>query len=308
MRIAGFLTTCVFLIAFHAVPALGASTLLTPMDDAELDDVRGQSGIALAISDLKLYLFDDGIAFEDTEDNNRIHLNGIMVSINRFTTHLPFTMRVYQNQWDYAMIGLEAIRYDWLDMAPLEMNLDLYVTNFAFYDATADTLSELGSLYVAGFSPSEFALYVAPISSIQHEPTSGVGFQVETRLEIEEFRWVYNEDADELRFAGIHLAGSFDPSGDDYTDPDTWTPEGRFAIGSIDPRDEESAPFNPAPAAFHVVKDESHPNEWAMLRIQLPETRGSVRIAETEMGGANFGPVIIDGFRAHHLQVDLVPW
>lgn len=304
-------TIAVFLLAclLCLLPPSSAFALV-PLDDADLDDVRGQSGIALAIDDLKVYFFDSGLSIEDTEDNNRINLFDTMVSINRLTTTFGFTLRVYQNQWDYSMIALEALRFEGLDMPALEMNMRVDVMDFSFYDATAATTSSLGSLHAAGFSPSEFALYAAPLSSIQNSATSGVGFQLETRLEIEEFRWVYNDDNDELRFGGLHMAGWFDPTGNDYTDPDTWTPDGRFVIGSIDPRDEASAPFDASPATFHVVNADAafDTYERGLLRIQLPETQGSIRIAETELGGSSFGPVIIDGVHAHHLQVDLVPW
>ena len=312
MRIAGILAICLFCVAPSLPPVHSAP--LVPLDDAALDDVRGQSGIAFAIDGLKIYSFDTGFAIEDTTDNNTIILFDVMSGIDRLTTNLGITLRVYQNQHDYAMIALEALRFEGLDMPAIEMDMRVDVMDFSFYDA-AGTTSKLGSLHVAGFSPSEFALYAAPVGTIWQQAGSGVGFQVETRLEIEEFRWVYNDDAEELRIGGMHLVGSFqDNPLDDYTDPTSWIPDGRFAIGRIDPREHDPDPLfdpaNPAPASFHGLKADpaDDPFERGFLRIQLPETRGSLRIEEMELGDKNFGPVIIDGFRAHHLQVDLVPW
>lgn len=317
MRTSGFiLWICLFCLS-PPLSGTALSAALVPLDDAELADVRGQSGIAIAIDRLKIYYFDDGLAISDTVDgvdytnNNRLGFYDIMISINRLTTNFGFTLRVYQNQWYYTMVALEALRYEGLDMPAIDMNMDVYVLDFAFYDAATATTSELGGLYVAGFSPSEFALYAAPLGSIQNSAAgiarTGLGFQLETRLEIDEFRWEYNDNADELRFGGMQMTGWFDPSGNDYTDPNTWTADGRFVIGRMDPRDEESGSFVAAPATFHVVEDTSDPFDRSFLRIQLP-MEGSIRIAETDFGAKTFGPAVIDGIYVHHLQVDLYPW
>jgi len=283
------------------------ASLPLPMNDAELDDVRGQSGIAVAISDLKVYLFDDGLSIEDTTDLNRIELRDAKLFIH-LETNIPFTLRIYQNQWNYSMIALEAIRYPGIDLPALEMDIDAHVNDFSFFDADTSTAISLGSLHVTGFSPSEFGLYAAPLATMQHQAVSGIGFQLEARLNIEEFRWIYNEDGEQLGFTDLYLANSF-LAGDDYTDPDTWIPDGRFAIGRIDPRDDDLGfdSTRPAPATFHVVEDPLDAYNRSFLRVQLP-MEGSLRIAETELGGKNFGPVIIDGFHAHHFQVDMVPW
>jgi hypothetical protein len=348
MRNSGWYMICLFSLIVPLAASVSSASTLVPMDDAELDDVRGRSGLAVIISDLRFYVFMDGIGLEDTTTGNQLRLDNLIFSSGtghpmRFNAREPITFRIYQREavpgggsdlMDYPILALECLRWNpgWdLDLydpgvgPAWEQEVAMDVMRFTFYDADSASSDpkpvehNLGSLRLAGVSPSEFAFYAVPLGSLPTgtPESTGLGFQFETRMEIEEFRWGYNNvepgdwhynrgPNDTLRIGGFSIAGGFADT--DYLNPDDWEPSGRFVIGRLDPRAQDPDPlFEPAPATLLVVRDEGDPNKRPVLQMHLP-MEGSIRMAEIDFDGKNFGPAIIDGINVHHLQVDFIPW
>lgn len=379
MRFTRFLLST-FLFFLLAGPAGGTQSLsgLEPMDDAALDSVQGQSGLAFAVSNVKIFKHIESVGWEATPDASpaspagnpppsQLWLTGITFSDGkcgpmRFNSIEPMIFRPFQNDDGLSMYGLENLSLagsleeqgvvqelrrvlreglldpvvdaaaiarieDYLDLiekngyAAWEMDVAIDVDDFSFREwddsegCYGDSQS-MGSLHLSGLALQEFAIYVTPISALEHVygtdlRGSGIAFHFETRAKLDEFRWEYNDLDDELRFAGTYFVGGFDEygmdgTGDVYEDPATWRPAQRFKIGNLNPRDREAAGFDPAIATFGVVTDPADANR-GYIQMQLP-MQGSIRMEEVTFGDKNFGPNIIDNLHVHHLQVDFIPW
>lgn len=298
MRATRFVITCLFLL----FPALSA-TAMEPMNEAEMDSVQAQSGIAIALDNIQIYNH-SGWAYEDTSlAANKIEFKD-MASYMILDTRNPLTFRVMINPNDVAMMELTGQPSIWM-----EMNTN----DFFFAD------KDMGSLHLSLRPPDgnrmgfieEFALYVAPLGTQADFTGDGIAFQLEARSGLEEFRWDYNQaDADEFRLGGVHMAGSFTDTDSIDTDPATWAPQGHFRIGNLNAY-ETTNPLGPG--TFQIVQDETDP-DYAFIRMNLP-MEGSVRIeeigmfADPENDGTfvqdDFGPMIVDGMRVDHFQMDI---
>ena len=282
MSVVRYATTCLvcLLLAFPAAA-------LERMDDSDLDEVKAQSGIAIALSDVRIYKHKSDIAYRDTErhGNSMVFENIVFSNGNqgpmRFNTPQPVTLRMLSNS-ERPIVAIEAPHWQ------QEVAIDVH--NFVFCEQS------LGSLHLSGFSPSEFALYASPLNNIR----GGIGFQLEAKAQVDELRWQYNRssgEGDAAYIRGFHMAGSFVHEGDVPEDPSTWQAQDRFAIGDLNPYGESQF----LPAEFSMGGNPGR----AYIELRMP-MEGSVRMEEIRMGSHDMGPIIIDGMRVHELTVEFV--
>ena len=265
-----------------------SAAALEPADDADLDSIKARSGIAIAVSDVELYGQKTYRAMADTTtDESRIALEDTAFYY-RFNALEPVYLRVFQNQHGFAMAGLEALAEN--DGAAWAQEMVVESEALVLDD------HDLGSLHLADLSPEAFAVYTAPLGdNSDYSGESGVAFQYETRTKMEEFRWQYNESGNDGVFSlgNAYAAREFDDAGN---------PKGLFAVGSMDPRNENGGEFEPATFRAHQ-DDQGRP----FMRMNMP-MEGSIRIEEVEMGGHEIGPVRLEDMEIHHLEVDFIPW
>ncbi|RJP37495.1 MAG: hypothetical protein C4548_14270 [Desulfobacteraceae bacterium] len=305
MRVTGLMMVC--LICF--MPVLLSAASLEPMSDAAMDGIVGQYGIAVGLDNVQIYSH-GGWAYEatDGDGSRKIEFNDTASYLILDTNH-PLAVQVFQNPDGVSMLGIIALSPD--DDPALEVFLLINTEDLVFCDEA------MGSLHLRGLPRGpdnpvgfmeEFALLLAPRGAQGVFEGDGMAFQLEFKSGIDELSWDYNKSADDqLRFGGVYMVGQFDDV--DYTNPANWDPQGRFAVGNLNPNGDGS---DITAATFHVAQD----TEGAFVRLNLP-MQGSIRMEEIEMytdadnlgiySPADFGPIIIDGMTAHHFQVDFRP-
>ena len=292
-----------FLIGFLVCSLLALSAMaLEPMGEAEMDSVQAQSGIAIGLDNIQVYR-QSGWAYEATSGGDNADANKKIeffdsASYLILNTRNPITFRVIQNPDGHAMMELTGQSSIWM-----EQNINAF--SFAGED--------MGSLHMSLRPPTEdrmgfmeeFLLYVAPHGVFFVDEGDGIAFQLELRSDLEELLWDYNKDEDDAFWLrGVQLADTFDEEGNPG--------DGRFMIGNLDAYDNGSAID---PATFQVVPDTEAPEGegYAMLRLNLP-MEGSARIDEIGIytdpdddgtfAQDDFGPMVIDNMKVHHLQID----
>lgn len=151
----------------------------------------------------------------------------------------------------------------------------------------------LGSLNVDALSmgPSVYRLGA-------HADGTGGGYDFDytTSAYAQAFRYTYNTVPETLTLSGIHLVNSATGAADNPADPTTWSFTGAgnfFRIGNIDSSD---------PAKVDVVSDST--TGVTSLVLSLP-IEGSLRVENVVFGGNSFGPVAIDGIKAHRLTIQI---
>lgn len=294
MRAIGFLTA--FLVCFWLAPLAKA---MEPMGEAEMDNVRAQSGIALGIENVQIYS-QDGWGYRDTSGDATRTIEFFDAASYMFVdTRNPLTLRVMQNPDGKAMLEITGQPSIWMQE---------HINAFSFIDR------DLGSLHTNLRPPDEeeghmgfmeeFLFYVAPHGVFVVDGGDGIAYQLELRSRVEEFLWDYNqEDDDAFWLRGVRMADTFDAEDN---------PVGRFMIGNLDAYENDS---DIGPATFQVVPDTEAPEGegYAMLRLNLP-MEGSARIDEIGIytdpdddgtfAQDDFGPMVIDNMKVHHLQID----
>lgn len=313
MRASVFMIAC--LICFWPAASVLA---LEPMDEAAMDSVQAQSGIAIGIDNVQVYNY-SGWGYEATsgDGNKRIEF-GNTASYLILNSRNPLTFRVMQNPDGVAMMELTGQPSVWL-----EMNTN----DFSFVD------QDMGSLHLSLRPPEvgrmgfmeEFLLYVAPLGTQDDFTGDGLAFQLEARSGIEEFRWDYSDTEEDFWFSSAYMAGTF-ADNTELLAPANWDPQGHFRIGNLNAYESRDM----GPATFQIVPDEDDTlNEgYARIRLNMP-MEGSARVHEIgmntiddqgpqpppgwpdqpapnpiEFAADDFGPMIIDGMEIHHLQVD----
>jgi len=311
-RLCFFLSWIVLFWLVVALPQPAAA--LEPMSEASMDGVQAQSGIAVGLSNVGIYNATEQFYYEDTTDTGSKIVFANSTAIVRLDPDhpvYPLIIRTFKNIDGMPLVGFEWYGED--DNPALRVYLEMNTENIAFSG------EDLGSLHIASPYPDgnrlglmeEFALYAAPFNALDnlenfnpdlHEGDGGIGFQLETRTGLEEFRWDYNkQEDDEFYLRGLQMAGEFAETG----------PEGHFRIGYLAPYANDS---EIGPATFQVLSDE----ESGFVRLNLP-MEGSVRVDEIGMytiddndnyvapEGDGFGPMIIDDMQVHHFQLDFRP-
>jgi hypothetical protein len=106
---------------------------------------------------------------------------------------------------------------------------------------------------------------------------------------------IYNYNTtNALAFTGIHFFGTTVVGAPE--NPSTWTSyPGVFQIGDI-------AGGNPAQMNIGSTADGSS----TAMQFQLPMA-GSIRVGDVNFGGADFGPLALDGLNVHRLTIQFHP-
>lgn len=121
------------MLATSVAVASQASAGLEPMDDADLDSVRAQAGMAIAFDDVKIFGHTDYVILEATPEAsatstgdpppNRLRLTGITFSGGcdpddyypagpmRFNSLEPMTFKIFKNENDLPLFGFENLSY-----------------------------------------------------------------------------------------------------------------------------------------------------------------------------------------------------
>lgn len=260
---------------------------LQPMADRDLAGVSGAGGISIGIGDLSLYLHTETLSYTDTDTGNAFSLEGITLSggDQQFATfavgnvdtngdglYSPLTLDVETGDAAYGAPVLRIEALDWLQA------VNIHVDALYFCEAS------LGSLDMGVIERPTFYWLLGA-----HD--DGIDFESGQRLSIGSLQYTYNTLGDLFALDGIYLGASDDGAPED---PTTWEMTGVFQIGALTEGN---------PATFDVGQGD---DGLVTVSLNLPMS-GSLRVANVQWGGTDFGPVAIDGIQVHRLTVQLVP-
>lgn len=301
----------VFAFAFSLFFTPGtARAQMSQLSDGELRGITGQSGLSISLNGAaKIYL--GSYKFSDTETSpNWIELYNVTVddgagggfsfstpgSDFTGTTALdPNTTDVGTNSSGQTIVSIRDTSHmnpRWYKVGDFGLNCYSPVDSLYHYQS-------LGSL-------SLDALQMGPSVSHYGSQTvnNGIIFDYQTAISASALTYTYNTGYTDntsgtpviippasLNLSGLHIAGL---ATGDPTDPTAWAYSGTFNIGDI----------STMPAAMDVGTDTS--NNKTSLYLSLPMS-GSVRVAEVNFGGQNFGPIAIDGIQVHRLNLKFTP-
>ena len=135
------------------------------------------------------------------------------------------------------------------------------------------------------------------------ETSSGIEMSMNLRIDIDEIKSIFGTGSDDYNhFYGIHISGS--ASGDD-NDPSTWTYSQSFQIGNIGSG--KIPYFLSSPIEYRDYTS----NDFAAIDIK-PESitmnlplKGSLRIEKAQIGGTDFGPIILDDIYLPFMKFEL---
>jgi len=276
---------------------------MTALGDGELASVHAGSGVSLYIAGTALINV-GSIWFQDTDTGNRIEFNNIVWGNGSgggfsFATPAddPFTSDVGTNAAGQTIVD----QHDSTQVSPrtfsanlhfLEYSLGAYSYDPGYYDPVLDIhdyitnyiVQDLGSLNVSGIVSTENNLMIGA--------HGGIDFQYNANIAIGSALYNYNT-TNALAFTGIHFFGTGTGAPEDP--PNTWTYSGTFQIGNM-------AGSNPA--QIDVGTDTT--TGFTQIKLELPMT-GSIRVEDVNFGGADFGPLALDGLNVHRLTIQINP-
>ncbi|MCF8036404.1 MAG: hypothetical protein K9K62_06005 [Desulfobacteraceae bacterium] len=317
MKIARFFAlACAVFLWCTPVPAMES------LSNTEMDEVRAGAGVSLSLTNLRIYRYDEYMAYravdgDPTHGDTLLQLSNILYNDNdtgswwqlndqisgaTFHTKQPVTIDVFNNAhsaetrpmlalqmpeyWQEKYVITESLTFAGVEMGPANINYPIDEGN-----------------------PSSFALYTTPLDS-------GIGLQLEFGTVFEQFqlRYRYNQRAllpdqqDFLTIGDLHIGGYIDGSGN---------VAGNFQIGDLNPRG--SGEYNPMEIhvaeevrTYHQGTDQEYSQRVSFLRLEMP-MEGCIRLGTMQIGpnyGAQnpteFGPIHVDGIKAHRLTVDLI--
>gem|GEM_PF-1032764 len=267
--------------------------------DEALGQVTAQAGITYNYGDFGVHVGIGSYRFSDTDSSPRN-----WIEFNNVTISGPGGYFLLDCPQDYPMTidvatsttiddqGLTFIEYQMSDHVNRR---DWSVGNFVFCN------QDLGSIT---FDTSTVDPAVFRVSSHRETGSSGIDFEYLFRWRTQDFTYAYNTSGGSLHVAGLHLA---ETAGGDPSDPSTWTFTGPFRVGdlyggTIDTDNDPSNQAHANPATFDVatVDDKTY------VLVNLP-LKGSIRMEGVSMNGMDFGPVAIDGIKAHVLSIKINP-
>jgi hypothetical protein len=299
----GFLFLLVALLS--AAPSRAAG--LVNLKDAELANVTGQAGISIGL-DLSMNYSLPVLKFSDTSAvPNWLEFKNFTISDGSggpfvVTTYQggtlagsdPVTVDVGTNSSGHTLISY----YDSSQVSPRWYSAELW-----FGDA-AGPETFLGNLHLDGLSQGPS---LAHVGAHADGTGGGLDFDYKTSLSAQALRYTYNSALETLALSGIHLAGAgsaitynmngfpLDPSKWTLNDPTAWTYTGNFKIGDIGAGH---------PAKVDVVTDTT--SGITSIYQSLP-MQGTLRVANVNFGGNDFGPIAIDGINVQRLTVKMTP-
>jgi hypothetical protein len=265
---AGLFFLCILL-------ALPFASGMTALGDRDLAAIRG-SGVALDITGTA-YVNVGSFWYQDTDTGSKIELDNIVWgdgSGGGFSIATPagdpFTLNVGTSAAGQTLIDL----HDSTQVSPRTFSADLIFCG-----------QPLGSLKVSDIVRTGNNLLIGA--------NGGVEFEYQSNIAIGSALYNYNT-TNALALTGIHFFGTTVVGAPE--NPSTWTSyPGVFQIGDI-------AGGNPAQFIIGSTADNS---STAML-LGLPMT-GSIRVQDVNFGGADLGPLALDGLNVHRLAIVMHP-
>lgn len=294
---------CIFILSLFLTPGT-VRAQISQLSDEVLSGISGQAGLSIMLSGSELIHF-NLISFSDTQINpNWIQLydfnidNGAGGAFSFATLWDPLANPVVlqPNTIDVAtdnsgrtfitMVDTSQMNPRWYSVGNLVLNY------YSDADSAYIALS-LGSLNLDALSqgPSVYQLWA-------HAP-SGISFNYTTAISASALTYTYNTTPAALSLSGIHIVGSATGGSDDPANPATWVFGGTsnfFKIGTI-------GDASNTPATMDVATDNSN-NTYISLSLPMA---GTVRVADVNFGGQDFGPIAIDNIQVHRLNVKISP-
>ena len=267
---------------------------MTPVTDSELSEVTGQAGVTVYMDMPIKYTF-DSFKFSDTDNDplNWIEFNNITITSRLYTppgSPITFDVATGTNidNTERTFVNLVLSQ----DASPQTWNIE----NFVFVNQDIGSL-QFENMYTADPTILRFSSHLAA-------GTSGIEFEYLNSWVVQNISYNYNTSGGNLQLSGIHFAESASSTADDPSNPSTWQFTGSFRVGDLFggniPVDSTNASV-PNPATYDVGTTS---DGYTSIYLNLP-MKGTIRVADVQLGGQDFGPVAIDGIVAHHLYVKI---
>jgi len=309
-----FTITLMFILL---LPLVSIATL-QPLENAELADVTGQSGIIFAVKDVQIFQNIEYFRY-CASDNGYLLLNNLQSDVIKYnfgTENLAAGL-MYMDAGVNEVASLD----DWnLSTNPTSVQKGMYgvaapnwvqevsyqAGGFLFSDGTS--AYDLGEFWLGQIRQPSWKYFMAP-----HEGGTGVDFEYDFEMHIDALAYVYGTDSSNnclvLGFEDIHIGRSFGfgTAGDDPADPTTWTSDiGEFQVGDMFGDLAANEHARPAQIDAGVCNFDFCDDPLGAYRLRLP-FEGSFRFENAEFGGTDFGPGAIDGINAYRFDVYLFP-
>lgn len=292
----------VLALAFLAPAVLHAQ--MSEVSDEELSSISAQAGINANYGDFGVNITTDSIRYSDTDTGSWIELNNFAISgpggyfLLDCPVDYPMTVDVGSGPTTDGYTRT-LVQYQLSD----HINPRTWtVGNLVFCN------QDLGSLT---FDTSTVEPSIYRVASHLDAGTSGIDFEYLTKWRTQDFTYAYSTAAtgNTLQLTGLNLAETV--TGDPTSDPATWVYNGTFRIGdivggNIDVDDDASNAALPNPATIDIATDTSTTPTNTSVYLNLP-MKGSIRVANVNLGGTDFGPIAIDGITAHRFGVRFNP-
>ena len=305
----------IILIFILLLPLVSTATL-QPLENAELDEVTGQSGITLAVKNVQIFQ-NIGLYGYNASDNGFLAFGNLQSDVMKynFGTEDMSTGVMYMDagvnevasaDWDFGtaptavnkgMFGVSAPNWD--------QEVSYMAESFIFSDGT--DAYDLGQILLGQIRQPSWKYFVAPHGE------SGVDFEFGAEMHIDTLAYFYGTDSSnnclKLAFENIHIGQSFGfgTAGDDPADPSSWKSDiGEFKVGDIFGDLDNNVHSRPAQIDAGVCNFDFCDDPLGAYRLRLP-INGSIRFENAELGGTDFGPGAIDGINAYRFDVYLFP-
>ncbi len=266
---------------------------MTPIDDHGLSNVTGQAGVTINL-DVMMNMTLDSFKFSDTDSDpvNWIEFNNISIT-SRWLT-LPGNP-----------IYFDIATGDNIDNTERTI-VNLYLSQFTVPETwdignVVFVNQDIGNLQLENMMMAEPA--ILRFSAHPGTGTSGVDFEYLSSWMASDIYYNYNTSGGNLHLSGIQFAQSASSPTDDPSNPATWQFTGSFRIGDLlggNIAIDSTNSSVPNPATFDVGTS----GGYTSVFLNLP-MKGTIRVADVQLGGQDFGPIAIDGIVAHHLYVKI---
>ena len=267
---------------------------MTPINDHELSNVTGQAGVTIYMDVMMNSTFDSfQISDTDSDPVNWIEFNNVSITSRWLTppgSPITFDIATADNIDNTERTFVNLILSQ--NTSPETWNIG----NFVFVN------QDIGSLQFENMMTVDPT--VLRFSSHPAAGTSGIEFEYLSSWVAQNISYNYNTSGGNLQLSGIHFAGSASSPSDDPSNPSTWQFTGSFRVGDLlggnIPVDSTNASV-PNPATFDVGTTS---DGYTSIYLNLP-MMGTIRVADVQLGGQDFGPIAIDGIVVHHLFVKI---
>lgn len=289
---------------------------LSPVDDSDLSQVTGASGITIAVESVEIFTHFDEFIYKGSDggyiefknfritdgQNGPMQLNFnsdyaglINMDVGTVEVASPYTLQDWISSTNptagyMGMFGVSALEWD--------QELAYVIPEFIFSDGTVAGTKSLGSVYIGQVDMPSYQYFMAP-----NEQGSGVNWAYDFELNISDFQFKYEDDL--LNVLNIHNIAMHESFAGDPADTSTWSGSGQFHIGDMFGDLANNEHSNPARFDVGVLDAGGGLYEGA-AGLQLPMT-GSVRIENVQFGGNDFGQAAIDGINAYRMEIYMIP-